>query len=155
MIFFFLLLLLIYMLLSEEKAKNYKEIEELKMSIDDLKNKLFLKKFPSSAKNLKNYSRLNSPSIQRFENLNEHLKGNKSEKEIEKDITPFPKFINTGKSQLKTSSDFSIEKLKNISLNILNEIKENEDDKSKIKKLEKLIEYDNTNESIIKEYLKF
>ena len=39
-------------------------------------------------------------------------------------------------------------------MNILNEIKENEDDKSKIKKLEKSIEYDNTNESIIKEYLK-
>jgi hypothetical protein len=37
---------------------------------------------------------------------------------------------------------------------MLNEIKENEDDKSKIKKLEKSIEYDNTNESIIKEYLK-
>ena len=73
---------------------------------------------------------------------------------MKKDITPFPKFINTGKRQLKTSSDFSIEKLKNISLNILNEIKENEDDKSKIKKLEKSIEYDNTNESIIKEYLK-
>ena len=82
------------------------------------------------------------------------LNQNESEKEIEKDITPFPKFINTGKRQLKTSSDFSIEKLKNISLNILNEIKENEDDKSKIKKLEKSIEYDNTNESIIKEYLK-
>ncbi len=38
------------MLLSEEKAKNYKEIEELKMSIEDLKNKLFLNKFPFSSK---------------------------------------------------------------------------------------------------------
>lgn len=79
---------------------------------------------------------------------------NKNEKKIEKDITPFPKFINIGKRQLKTLN-FSIEKLKNISLNILNEIKENGDDESKIKKLEKSIEYDNTNESIIKEYLKY
>jgi hypothetical protein len=55
---------------------------------------------------------------------------NKNEKKIEKDITPFPKFINIGKSQLKTLN-FSIEKLKNISLNILNEIKENGDDESK------------------------
>ena len=39
-------------------------------------------------------------------------------------------------------------------MNFLNEIKENGDDESKIKKLEKSIEYDNTNESIIKEYLK-
>ena len=32
-------------------------------------------------------------------------------------------------------------------MNFLNEIKENGDDESKIKKLEKSIEYDNTNES--------
>ena len=56
---------------------------------------------------------------------------NKNEKKIEKDITPFPKFINIGKRQLKTSLNFSIKKLKNISLNILNEIKENGDDESK------------------------
>jgi hypothetical protein len=41
------------------------------------------------------------------------LNQNENEKEIEKDVAPFPKFINTGKRQLKTSSDFLIEKLKN------------------------------------------
>lgn len=54
---------------------------------------------------------------------------------------------------MKNSSDFSFQKMKSISLKYLEKIKGLDDNKLKLEILEKAIEFDNTNENILKEYL--
>jgi len=76
-----------------------------------------------------------------------------SSKEKDNNIIPFEKFINLRKNELKNSSDFSFPKMKSISLKYLEQIKGLNDDKLKIEILKNAIEFDNTNENILKEYL--
>jgi len=76
-----------------------------------------------------------------------------SRKEKDNNIIPFEKFINLRKRELKDSSDFSFPKMKSFSLNYLEQIKGLNDDKLKIEILKNAIEFDNTNENILKEYL--
>ena len=68
-------------------------------------------------------------------------------------IDKFPKFKNIGKRQLDVASDFSLDKMKQKAIDIFVTINNINDNHLKIENLENAIDYDNTNEKILKEYL--
>ena len=68
-------------------------------------------------------------------------------------IDKFPKFKNIGKRQLDVASDFSLEKMKQKAIDLFVNIYNINDNHLKIENLENAIDYDNTNEKILKEYL--